>query len=277
MTTASFNYTGRKRINRKQFQVTREILGGDSNLVELNIWVDQKLLESVEEGNSVVLDVMTRGHERFELQSVESQSVSPDYLDRETAARYRLSIIDSGGEDVGKIRKSSDELKLVPVLDDNENKKRVSPVTQVQEREEKFFNPEESDNIGSQLWKVEFNDCADFQVLINSRVIELYDGDKHNPVLRAHILPPIVREIFGGLFMRNPDLDALQDTDAENWFRWAQYVTKESCPDAGFKSDEAVSDEWLTWLDELVETFAAARFVNGKHTLLEAMEEHGNA
>ena len=77
--------------------------------------------------------------------------------------------------------------------------------------------------------------------------------------------------------MRNSDLLSLADTDADNWFRWAQYVTKESYPDVGFWSEETISDEWLTWLDELIENFSAAKFVNGKYSLLEAMEERGNA
>ena len=275
MTTASLNYTGRKRITRKQFSVTHSVGNDAADEFVLSVWIDPKLIDKIDGADVIVLDMVNRAdHERFNLKVTESQTVRPKYFLRESRPRYRLSVVQREGDTPGKIKTSSPEFRLIFPDDevyDDEDKNR--PTAELKEEKETFFNLEERDDLGAMLWKVDFSDFGCIQVLINKRLLEVYDGDQKNPMMRGFMLPAIVREIFSGIFMRAKSKEIIEGEESEKWFTWAQYIMEEPLPDVDFTEDDQISKEWLDWLDSLLIDFSERRF-GGKFTLLGAMEDY---
>lgn len=275
MTTASLNYTGRKRITHKQYSVSHSVGNDAPEEFELSIWIDPKLLEKVNGSDVIVLDMVNRAdHERLDLKIIESQTVRPKYFLRESHPRYRLSVVQREGDMSGKIRTSSSEFKLIlPDDEDDEGKGKYKPTIELREEKEKFFNLKESDDLGAMLWKVDFSDLGNIQVLINKRLLMIYDGEQKNPMMRGFILSAIVREIFSGIFMRTDSIDTIVGEESGKWFLWAEFVMEELLPGGEFTEGEQISSEWLEWLDNLLIEFSESRF-GGQYTLLEAMEDY---
>jgi len=275
MTTASLNYTGRKRINRRQFDVGHRSGVDEDEALEIDVWVDPKVLSEVEDSDAVVLDLVSRAdHERFVLSRQESQTLRPSNFDQASKPRCRIAIVDRDGEDPGKIKRSSAEFVLIPPPDaDTEHKDKFRTVKKLIEEKETFFEPEESDEIGAIPWKVDFVDVGEVRILINSRLMAMYEGDQKNPVLRAMMLPSMVREVFMGIFLRTNSASDVEGCESGKWFQWAQFIMEDEPPIEPFKADIGIATEWLDWLDRLMDEFSARRF-DGHRTLLSKMEEH---
>ena len=274
MTTASLNYTGRKRILRKSFDVSH--LPNDERL-NLAIWIDPSIIASVTESDSLVLDLVARAdHERFDLKLLESQEIESSKFEEDSKLRIRLAIVDRKGDSPGKIKNSSEEFRLTKPTDDPDASITTKPTTEIRPVTETFFDLKESNKLGSLLWRVDTSIEGETQFLINSRLLAIYGDSKHHPLLRGHVLPAMVREMFRGVFMNIKSLSELQGSDDSKWFRWGEFMLQEPVPSIDFWDEEGVSGEWLEWLDRLIEEFSARKFVNGKETLLQAMENYSN-
>lgn len=274
MTTASLNFTGRSKIGSKQFRVSHDSRRYGADDFKLVVTVESNLLKHVYDTDALVLDLINRGdHERFILDSVESQTVLPAYFKPESRFKYRLSIVDVNGNSPGRIKKSSQEFSLVPPPEDtHDDKNTYDKRIEKSEITETFFNPIESDAIGGMLWKVNFQDVGEVEILINSRLLAIYSGDKRHPFLRGFMFPAIVAEVFSGLFMRVSAVSDLAETETEKWFKWAQFIMNEPMPDDQFFDDGLVAKTWLDWLERLLDEFSGRPAVGSK-TFLDAMED----
>jgi len=277
MTTASLNYTGRKRIFRKQFDVVHALDTSGDNQLNLAVWVDPKTLAAVEISDSLILDLVARAdHERFELKLLESQEIESRTFELNSKVRFRIAIVDKKGESPGRIKNSSEVFRLAKPVDDPDPSITAKPVIEVRQVTETFFDLKESDKLGSLLWKVDTSIEGETQFMINSRLLAIYDDNMHHPLLRGHVLPAMVREMFSGVFMKIKSPSDLQGSDDEKWFRWAEFILQEPLPECDFSDAASVSVDWLEWLDRLIEEFSTRKFVNGKETLLQAMEGYSN-
>jgi hypothetical protein len=277
VTAASLNYTGRKRLNRRQFDVSHRTCIDEHDYLEIDVWVDPKILSEVEDSDAVVLDLVSRAdHERFTLNRQETQTVRPSKFGPGSRPRCRIAIVDRDGSTPGMIKKSSSAFVLVPPPDnDDEQKDKFRAIKKLAEAKETFFEPEESDDIGALPWKVDFEDVGEVRILINSRLMALYDGDRKNPALRAMLLPAMAREVFTGILMRAESVSDIEGCESAKWFQWAEFIMDEDLPAEPFKGDIGIAVEWLDWLDRLMNEFSARRF-DGQHTLLSKMEAYTN-
>lgn len=271
MTTASLNYTGRKKIRQKQFNCVLE----DGADYKVSVSMDKSLVKAIDKNDSIVLDIKLRAkHQRFDLEVAENQTVFPTLFKRDSKPRYRLSVVDKDASASGRIKLSSEEFFLTTkhAIPDKKRKKKVKPVTVVKVEPTPFFSPQESDELGELPWKVDVHDVGDVQVFINSRLLASFNGDYKNPILRAMVFPPMVRQIFEGLFLRTNSMDDLIGTESEKWFTWANIVLDVDAPEEQFHQEGMLSEHWASWLDELIEAFVSQR-IAGTATLLTQMEE----
>lgn len=269
MTTASLNYTGRKRIRRKEFDIVWKV--SDSE-VGLEVTMTDKLLKAIGSDQDIVMDITEKAdHERIELERKPSQYVVPRRFASDSRPKFRVVVVERSGDSPGRIRYSSEEALLKPLSErDNADKNDVGSTGHA-EKSVSFFSLQICNEIGSQLWNISA-DSGSVTVRINKRLMDYFNGDKNNPVLRAFFIPAMVREVFLRLFASGASLEEL-DPDALVWFTWAEEFAQEPVPNDRFIYDNEVSSDWLEWLDKVVDRLTDRRLFNGK-TLLGALEEY---
>ena len=143
MTTASLNYTGRKRISRRQFDIRHRSSIDEHDSLEIDVWIDPKILGQIEDSDAVVLDLVSRAeHERFILKRQETQTLRPSTFSRGSRPKCRIAIVDRNGPIPGMIRGSSSEFVLIPPADDDaEQKDKFRAIKKPAEAKETFFEP----------------------------------------------------------------------------------------------------------------------------------------
>ena len=270
MTHANFNYTGRNEIVDSQYKVFAINNKSTVKGVFYKIELDEKFINSFSTEDSVlVLDARKRDKfERVVLDQKLKQQIHMSSFQKENKPDLRISLVSKDDDKNGLILLSTRAFKENNGKQHNprKNKKKQIEI----EEEYNFFNTERSDEIGEQLWKLDWSNGTDVTILINERLEDMFMCDMKNPMLRGFILPSIVKSIFQEIFLRFNTFEEIKDHEICNWFLWGSTVTSHKIPCEGFKE----GDFWLAWLDNVLADFCDEKRGKEQLSLISSMEKY---
>lgn len=261
---AKYNYTGRKRIKQKPELIEITLIERSAEFARVKVsWSRTAILEEVRlAGKSeadLVLDVLFLGNtRRFELhRNDETADLRIEDCPDDAILDFRLKLVSTGSIDRGRLLAASSSIKLRSGGGDQLGGQISSG----------FFHPELSDNLGSQIFAVNWRPDGDPVIFVNR---EYHRRFEKTASYAAHLFPEIVRQVMTGILLRNDDLNSIEEgTGTDDWllFVHQQLGIQLRGPEAEEAEDLF---ERLNLVDRIVQTFTGRKWRNDK-TLLEAV------
>ncbi len=122
-----------------------------------------------------------------------------------------------------------------------------------------------SDDLGDELWQVQFSNSTDVFLMINSKVPQLKDQLRSDPFVYSLVYPSVIRQILEKAMSDPPDDDAPEAWQTL-WLNFAvQLHPERTAVPLGDGSDEQES-----WIDEVVNQFCR------QHELLDKFKKRAN-
>ncbi len=239
-----FNYTGREKLTKDAIKISINKTNGKPKSITAKL----NLNEIKYPGDTkIYLDAYHKtDRKRFDFGNISHIAIPEDLTIDELAytdnLMFRLMLIDESSEN-GKIIAHADRIRA----DEEANKKPILPV--------RF------DDLGQQIWKLEFTGEEDGPILfINNKIPALENLVKTDPLFFMYVFPAAIREILTHMIfidtVENPEEPAI--TWHYDWLQFSKMILPhESVPDLDpEKIDEA---EVLKWIDQVVEEFCNSR------------------
>src|SRR5690606_21722910 len=239
-----FNYTGREKLNRDAVKISVNKTNGKPKSITAKL----NLNEIKYPGDTkIYLDAYHRtDRKRFDFGKI-SQPVIPHDLTIDELAytdnlMFRLMLIDESGEH-GKIIAHADRIRA----DEEADKKPILPV--------RF------DDLGQQIWKLEFTGEEGGPILcLNNKIPALENLVKTDSIFFMYVFPAAIREILTHMIF----IDTVENPEepAVNWHSdWLKFskriLSHEPVPD--LDPDEIDKNEVVKWIDQVVEEFCNSR------------------
>ncbi len=235
------NRTGRERILRKHFDLSlRATEGSDASIFDLEL----RLADYGFPADALVRVEASRSNavQRWDYGTVGVLTPPSDKARRMTdvpgTARFRVLVVAADG--TGKLLGHAPNIK--PVL----------PLGSL-------LHLEESDKLGDEVWRVEFDGEGGYPVLlVNSSVPGISETVRHDPAFRALVMPAVMRVILLQMIL----IDRADADDDEGlwavWFRLAKaYLPDVEPPSlAHGPVDTADIEQAREWIDAVVGAFA---------------------
>lgn len=256
---ASFNFTGRKVIRAKECNIS--IAARSSEGISVRVNFINGVIDRFEGLPIVLVAYYGALYKRCDLDPDRyEQTVFLDDFPEHSRPQFRLKVIASS-EPEARIVAASRPIR--PVLPDD-----------TAESEDTIFKPIPSPNIGDQLWKIDWLSDDEFQILVNSRLVQKFDINQDS-MMRAWLYSSVVREILLGLVVRNSDIEELdRESIGAKWLLFSDQKLGCECPEKFRNDDGQISEEALQWAED-----AAAEFCNrkwdGRRTLLASLLHGG--
>lgn len=239
-----FNYTGREKLNRDAVKISINKTNGKPKSITAKL----NLNEIKYPGDTkIYLDAYHRtDRKRFDFGKL-SQPVIPHDLTIDELAytdnlMFRLMLIDESGEQ-GKIIAHADRIRA----DEEAEKKPILPV--------KF------DDLGQQIWRLEFTGEEGGPILcLNNKIPALENLVKTDSIFFMYVFPAAIREILIHMIfidtVENPDEPALNWHS--DWLKFSKMILpNEPFPD--LDPDKFDKDEIVKWIDQVIEEFCNSR------------------
>jgi len=239
---ASFNYTGRKRLDNSTFQINiYEKKEADS---ELEIVLFKEQIKDLPEGAvSWVEAYHASKMMRFRLGS----------WDDSNQERFILSEFDPGEPLLFRIKIVDETDQKHPIKGWRD---RIRPVIyDVSGRQKKSVLPVKPVDLGHIAWKIDWE--TDFThpiLLVNSRINDARDVTsivKNDPDFAILVFPQVIQEVLTRLLLEDVDIDE----DEENeWLTFAYRLVNNNCerrPEDKVKDKELV----VAWADSVAQAF----------------------
>ena len=236
------NHTQRKRITREHIRLSlRRPEDEDRPLFDLALD-----LSSYEFPPSATIRVEARrgyAAQRWFFGTV-AQVMPPPEADRritevDDAALFRILVVASDGS--GRLLGHADRLRPVQAL-------------------ESLLHLRESDALGAEVWRVEFDDSGGQPVLlINGRIEGIRGIVTEDPSFYALVIPEVLRTVLTEIVVVDPQE---RDDDSGGWhIEWldlaSRYVTTEPPYLRGlYDADDEKQAEARDWINHVVGTFA---------------------
>lgn len=239
-----FNFTGREKLNKDAVKISVNKTNGKpkSIIAKLN------LNEIKYPGDTrIYLDAYHKtDRKRFDFGKISHQVIPDDLTIDEMAytdnLMFRLMLIDESGEQ-GKIIAHADRIRA----DEEADKKPILPV--------RF------DDLGQQIWKLEFTGEEGGPILcINNKIPALENLVKTDPVFFMYVFPTAIREILTHMIfidtVENPEEPSV--TWHSDWLKFSiMILPNEPVPD--LDPEDIAKDDVVKWIDQVVEEFCNRR------------------
>jgi hypothetical protein len=239
-----FNYTGREKLTRDVVKISTNKLDGKTKSISVSFDLNEIKYPS---DTKIYLDAYHKtDRKRFDFGKI-SQRVYPDDLTIDELSytdnlMFRLLLIDESGEH-GKIIAHADRIRA----DEAADKKPILPV--------RF------DDLGQQIWKLEFTGDEGGPILcVNSNIPAVEYIVKSDSVFFMFVFPAAIREILTHMIFI--DKVENQEDPLVAWhYDWLMYsmtiLPNESIPK--LEPDEREDENIIDWIDKVVEEFCNSR------------------
>ena len=235
-----FNYTGREKLTRESIKISINKTNGKPKSITPKL----DLNEIKYPGDTrIYLDAYHKtDRKRFDFGKLKQVIIPEDLTIDELAytdhLTFRLMLIDESGEH-GKIIAHADRIRA----DEEADKKPILPV--------RF------DDLGQQIWKLEFTGEEGGPILcINNKIPALENLVKSDPVFFMYVFPAAIKEILSHMIfidkVENPEEPSI--TWHFDWLKFAKMIIPHE-PVPNFDPDEYEKDEIVSWIDQAVEEF----------------------
>ncbi len=239
-----FNYTGREKLTKDAIKITVNKTNGKPksitaklNLNEIKYPADTK----------IYLDAYHKtDRKRFDLGKINQRRIPEDLTIDELAytdnLMFRLMLIDESS-DQGKIIAHADRIRA----DNEANKKPILPV--------KF------EDLGQQIWKLEFTAEEDGPILcLNNKIPVLENFVKTDPIFFMYVFPAAIRVILTHMIfidtVENPEEPPV--TWHSDWLKFSKMILPHE-PIPNLEQDKIDKDEVVKWIEQVVEEFCNNR------------------
>lgn len=239
-----FNYTGREKLIKDTVKISINKTNGKPKSITAKL----NLNEIKYPGDTrIYLDAYHKtDRKRFDLGKI-SHSVMPEDLTIVELAytdnlMFRLMLIDESGEQ-GKIIAHADRIRA----DEEADKNPILPV--------RF------DDLGQQIWKLEFTGEEGGPILcINNNIPALENLVKSDAMFFMYVFPAVIREILTHMIfidtVENPEEPSV--TWHYDWLKYSKMILPhERIPN--LEPDELDNDEVVNWIDQVVEEFCNSK------------------
>ncbi len=255
---ATYNYTGRGSIKQKLCHISVVERDDDQMLAKLHLDLDNLHLEH---GQKLVLEALYRGV-YFRKKIHNPKTVHDIYINgfpEKSNPSFRLKVLSSDNEMTGKIISATKFFKAK--FEENEKEIRKNIL--------KFRL---TNDIGDQIWQIDWSDPQYPVILLKKDFSEKYYH--HDLKTLSFILPPILKELLTGLFLRFDSQDKIDErSDAGRWLKF--FETK--LPGWSLPDDEDWDNDDKTHLLELADNairiFCDQKWIEGKKTFLQYLIE----
>jgi hypothetical protein len=253
-----FNYTGREKLTRDSIKISTNKLDGKSKSISVNI----NLNEIKYSGDTkIYLDAYHKtDRKRFDFGKINERVIPEDLTIDELSytdnLMFRLLLIDESGER-GKIIAHADRIRA----DENADKKPILPV--------RF------DDLGQQVWKLEFMGDEGGPILcVNSNIPAVENLVKSDSVFFMFVFPAAIREILTHMIF----IDKVENQEEpsvvwhSDWLKYSKIVLpNETIPN--LEPEEREDDIIISWIDQVVEEFCNSRRIEWETTKAKLMGE----
>lgn len=207
-----FNYTGRKKLLRTDVQIrVQERKNGQPQTFTANVKIPADL-KLAPQARVYVEAYVGASSMRFDFGTVAAVAPPDDCalaeIDEGTPVLFRVRVVDET-QHVGRVLAAANGIR--PEGEDDGNHR-------------KSLLPLRSCDLGEEIWQLKFDPDAGFELAVNSRVPNIVEKLKSDPVLMGLIYPEVVRQIARRIW----EEDSTVPEDAD-WL-----------------------DDWKTWLEELL-------------------------
>lgn len=248
------NSTGRKRLLREHVRILLNDTGNGNPptfTADINIPPELKLdpaakvyVEPYVKSSSMRFDFGTAG-----LVVQPANCVLSD-IDAGATVLFRIKVVDEAGE-IGRILASANGIRPEEDSDGNDRKPLLPVVTA---------------NLGEEIWQLEIDKDSGPTLKVNSRIPDLVETLKRDPILQGVIYPEVVRRMAQALLSPDNEYDDGEDWVAD-WNTWFESQLGREIAEE--EADDTDAAEMLA--DEITSSFA------GKHrfaTSLIAARQH---
>lgn len=241
-----FNYTGRKKLAKDAVKIFINKANGKPKSIDVTLNLNEK---KYPEDTKIYLDAYHKTErKRFDFGKIckiaYPEDLTIDDLAYADNLMFRLMLIDESGEH-GKIIAHADRIKP----DDEGDKKSILPV--------RF------DDLGQQIWKLEFTGEEGGPILcINNKIPPLENIVRSDPIFFMYVFPAAIREILMHMIfidtIENPDDPAV--TWQADWLKFAKMILPyEPVPELDPNKIGEVKEDIINWIDQIVEEFCNSR------------------
>jgi len=235
-----FNYTGRKKIYREYISL---FLNRDNNgeIKSFSLDLDLEKMNFKQDYKIYVEAYNKTDVKRFDFGTM-GKNLTPDDTSLSDIAyskniKFRILIVDETGKH-GRIIAHADritsetDIETIPIL------------------------PVDFEDLGNQVWKINFSDIEGAPILIlNRNIPNIETIPKTDPQFFMYIIPAIIREILFYIYFVEK-IDSIQDPSIEwhkNWLNYAkQILPSENLPE---NNDNSSQSEIIDWVDKVIEEF----------------------
>lgn len=241
-----FNYTGREKLTKDAVKISINKANGKPKSITAKLNVNEIQYPG---DIRVYLDAYHKtDRKRFDFGRIDHIVIPEDLTIDELAytdnLMFRLMLIDESGEQ-GKIIAHADRIRA----DEESDKKSILPV--------RF------DDLGHQIWKLEFTGEEGGPILcINSKIPALENMVKSDPIFFMYVFPAAIREILTHMIfidtIENPDDPAV--TWQADWLKFAKMILPhEPVPELDPNKIPEGKEDIVNWIDQVVEEFCNSR------------------
>jgi hypothetical protein len=239
-----FNYTGREKLTKDAIKISINKTNEKPKSITAKLNLNEIKYPGV---TKIYLDAYHKtDRKRFDFGKISHISLPEDLTIDELAytdnLMFRLMLIDESGEH-GKIIAHADRIRA----DEEADKRPILPV--------RF------DDLGQQIWKLEFTGEEGGPILcINNKIPALENLVKTDSVFFMYVFPAAIREILTHLIfidtVENPEEPSV--TWHNDWLKFSKMILPhEPVPD--LDPDKIKEDDVVKWIDQVVEEFCNSR------------------
>lgn len=234
----TINHTGRRNIKRSEVEIELADAGLGVPKFAANFRFEEKkplpvdarlYIEAYHKNTSQRFDFGTAGA------PASPESTALTEIDLSGPTLFRIKVVDEGGH-VGRLIASAEGLQAKGD-DSEEDRKSLMRV--------------KTTDLGSQTWKLEFDNNVMPALCLNNRIPSAKEQLFQNPYFQGLVLPAVMREVLMFVFW-NIESEADEDSWQKAWLDFANHLAPVDPPDA----DEADPVQLLDWVDATVAKFS---------------------
>ncbi|MBC7091230.1 MAG: hypothetical protein H5T50_04900 [Nitrososphaeria archaeon] len=243
-----FNYTGRKRIPRKNISI---VLNRDQQgrIRSFRATINSGGLNLPPDARVYVEAYHREELQRFDFGTWGSISPPPDTrltgLAHTENLKFRVLVVDESGEH-GKILAQAD---------------RIAPEVPADRRP---ILPVEFLDLGQQIWRVEFTgDEGAPLLIINNRIPNIENMAKTDPCFVMYVYPAVIREVLTRMIFIDR-VDNISDPSVDwhrDWLEFSRGILPSEGPPEAILDPTANgnSEDAVKWIERVVEEFCSSR------------------
>ena len=135
----------------------------------------------------------------------------------------------------------------------------------------------ESEDLGAEVWRVDFGDGLDRpELLINRSVDGISEVVRHDEVFRALVMPSVLRTILVHIAMVEMQDPADEEGPWAGWFELARALEPDDeLPRITLTSDESERAEVALWIDKVVANFSEIEQMDAANSYNKALRSRG--